>query len=145
MRSWDGFGKVPLENDLFTYARQGNVEGLRRIVNARTVNSQDERGHSPLLIAAYAGYAEAAELLLEKGADANLTNAAGDTPLIGAAFGGHLAIVMMLLRFGANPGLRNRKGLTALGMASLFGREEVISYLRARPLYVPTVKYPSAS
>jgi uncharacterized protein len=133
MRSWDGFGKVPAENDLFTYARQGNVEGLRRIVNGETVNAQDERGHTALIIAAYNGFAEAAELLLEKGADPNLRNASGDTALMGAAFRGHLAIVMMLLRFGADAELQNAKGLSALGIATLFGRNEVAAFLAARP------------
>jgi ankyrin repeat protein len=133
MRSWDGFARSPAENDLFTYARQGNVEGLRRIVSGATVNARDERGHTPLIIAAYNGFAEMAELLLELGADPNLQNQAGDSALMGAAFRGHLAIVLMLLRFGANAELQNAKGLSALGIATLFGRTEVAYFLSTPP------------
>lgn len=134
MRTWDGFGVNPGESDLFRYARQGNVAGLRRLLELAPaeVNSQDARGNSPLILAAYAGFAEAAEYLLENGARVDLRNEAKETALMGAAFRGNLAIVMMLLRHGANPDLENAKGLSALGIATLFGRAEVAKLLSQR-------------
>jgi len=134
MRSWDGFGRAPGESDLFAYARQGNVAGLRRIfVPASTnLNEQDSFGNTPLLLAAQGGFAEAAEFLLDHGANPDLANHAGDTPLMGAAFRGQLTLVMMLIRFGADTELVNKKGLSAFGLASLFGRQEVAIYLAHR-------------
>lgn len=46
-----------------------------------SVNSLDENGHSPLMLAAKEGHADACKLLLQRGADCGIVNSSGETAL----------------------------------------------------------------
>ena len=61
---------------------------------------------APLHVAAYRGMREAAELLLEAGANPNAHNSSGHTPLHFAAVRGYAEIVRLLLDHGADPSLK---------------------------------------
>jgi hypothetical protein len=117
------------EVEIMTFARCGNVEGLREIVTPENINFQDHKGHTPLMLACCNGCYEAAEFLLYAGAEIDRRDCCGNTALMSASFGGYLDIVKLLIAHGANPDLENPQGLSPLGFAELFERTEVQQYL----------------
>ena len=60
------------------------------------INARNKDGMTPLHAAALAGQKEAAELLIDKGADVNAKNEEGVTPLQMASQKGHQSIVELL-------------------------------------------------
>ena len=119
------------ERYLLAASREGDVELVAGLVKAGTpVNSQNERGFTPLILAAYHGHTEVARVLLTAGADACAGDSRGNTALMGAAFKGHVDIVELLLQQPCTVNQSNGVGQTALMFASLFGRNEVAEKLR---------------
>lgn len=73
----------------FSLARQGNADTLRQMLDAGLpVNLTNEEGNTLLMLAAYSGQAEVAQLLLSRGADPTRQDASGNTPLIAAVMMG---------------------------------------------------------
>ncbi len=66
------------------------------------VNEVEAAGNTPLHFAAYAGWMEGAELLLQLGAKVNATNNAGDAPWHWAMNMGHEDVADFLVKNGAN-------------------------------------------
>jgi hypothetical protein len=118
-------------SDVFDWARNGHIE-LLATIPAAAVNIKNEKGYSPLMLAAYHGHSLACELLLAKGADANSVDLAGNSILMGVAFKGHLEIAQILIENGADISYRNSKNQNALHFAQLFGRSDVIKYLKEK-------------
>jgi ankyrin repeat protein len=119
------------ERYLLAASREGDVEVVAGLVKAGTpVNGQNERGFTPLILAAYHGHTEVARVLLAAGADACAGDSRGNTALMGAAFKGHADIVELLLQQPCAVNQSNGVGQTALMFASLFGRKEVAEKLR---------------
>lgn len=118
---------------LWAAARANDVAELARLLAAdpQAIDARDHRGYAPLMLAAYAGHAEACALLLAQGADANTADLAGNTALMGAAFKGHVALVERLLAAGADPTLTNHAGQDARATALTFGRRDVVAVLDA--------------
>jgi len=73
---------------------------------------------------------EMAALLLQSGADANLTGQDGTTALMLAASRGHVETVRLLLAAGADVQARSATGKTAIEMAAALKQAEVVSLLR---------------
>jgi ankyrin repeat protein len=72
-------------------------------------------GHSALLLAVREGELEAAEALLDGGADVNLVSAGDHTsPLLMAAINGHYDLALRLVARGANPNLASDAGAAPL-------------------------------
>ena len=63
----------------------------------------DECGDVPLHVASTRDRKGVAKLLLERGADPNMSNDCGHTPLTHAAITGHTDIAKLLLEGGADP------------------------------------------
>jgi ankyrin repeat protein len=111
-------------------ARANDLAELARLLAAGSpIDARDARGHAPVMLAAYAGHAEALELLLARGADPDTADLAGNTALMGAAFKGLVPIVRRLLDAGADPTRTNHAGLDARGVARQFGRHDVVAIL----------------
>ena len=72
---------------MFDAARLGRTDVLPALLHAGcAVEAKDERGYTPLILAAYHGHDEAVTLLLDHGADPEVGDAArGNTALMGAA------------------------------------------------------------
>lgn len=80
----------------------------------RRVGPQFVGGMAALHYAAREGHKEAAQALVEGGADINELNADKFSPLVLAIINGHLDLAMYLLGRGADPNLKTLSGLTAL-------------------------------
>lgn len=104
---------------------------------AWTFRSADSGGsHCPALIYTLmpmrrdgVGNTGMARLLIERGAQPEVTDWEGNTPLIVASRYGNAEIVSLLLAMGVNRSPANNKGLTALDAARRNGHREVVMLL----------------
>ncbi len=87
----------------------------------------------PLLQAARAGDAAAAEAALQAGADPNQRAEEGETALHWAADRGHIAVLQLLLQHGADVNAADSDGLTPLHYAALAEQREAAEQLAAAP------------
>lgn len=99
--------KVEMAADLWNAAKAGNVDEVRRLleagVNPNTPYMSYATGISaPLYIATEYGRANVVKLLLEYGADPNMQGNLGFTPLFSAVRFGRIEIVKELLAWGAS-------------------------------------------
>jgi uncharacterized protein len=113
----------PYVASLHEAVKRGDLPAMRRLLErepglANARSDTDPRGPFPLHVAAEAGQAGAARLLLEYGADVSAKDLENDAIALGwAAFFGRPEVVEVLLGAGAAPGQRNKHGLTPLGCA----------------------------
>ena len=125
--------KAQLESYYFDAARRGDVPMLDTFIEARyPLDTQDEKGYTALILAAYHGQAPAVERLLAAGADACAQDKRGNTALMGAIFKGELQIARRLMAADCNPDQRNGAGQTAAMYAGLFKRQELLDALAAK-------------
>ena len=97
----------------------GNLEDLRRIMNAETdLESRDSRGYTPLMKAVIYRNPELLKLLLDLGAEPNVSDQQGDTPLVWAASQNEPELLILLLQHGADP---NRGMFNALMWTAFHG------------------------
>lgn len=92
----------------------------------------DRNNGTPLMRAAYNGHLETVKLLINKGADVNIQNAAGTTALMKAAYKGHLEIVKFLIDNNANINLKEQHGATALIKGVAQGHTEIVKLLLSK-------------
>jgi len=93
------------------------------------VNGHDEKGDTALITAARKDYEYTVSMLLEAGADSEVTDEGGNTALIVASRWGHPNIVKMLLDNGADSDLKNNARNTALIEASRWGHPNIVKML----------------
>ncbi len=107
---------------IWNTAHAGDPAGVRRQV-ARGVNPNltDEHGNTALMRAAFWGYEEIVQYLLNAGANLHLQNNSGRTALHEAAFWGHAGVVQRLLAAGANLHQADKSGRTAVDEALDWG------------------------
>ncbi len=92
--------------DVFEAAAVGRTRGMEELLEAEPelVTAWSADGFTALHLAAFFGQADAAELLLDRGADARVVSRNREiraAPVQSAAAGGHDAIVRLLLERGA--------------------------------------------
>jgi ankyrin repeat protein len=103
--------------------RKGDVPAIKGLLDANRglANSRSEtdpRGTYPLHVAAEFDQSEAAEILLDYGADVSLLDSENNSiALCWAAFFGRPAVAAILLAAGSEANQRNKHGLTPLGCA----------------------------
>ncbi len=109
------------KSDLWAAADAGDLSAIQRhLASGTAIDARDgQRGITPLLWAALADQAEAAELLIQRGADVNAAAADGATPLHAAAFLGNEKTVEALVQSGANINATNLRGQTPLDNATV--------------------------
>ena len=110
-----GFLKT-IENTLVGAARTGDLEAIKQhIVDGADVNALHFE-MPPLTWAALMGQTQAAELLLQHGADVNGRNEDDNTALHLAVFLGHAETVELLLKSGADVNVKNDDDATPVDM-----------------------------
>ena len=120
---------------IYSAAREGDVAAVTRLLDAdpTLLNAGDPQfGGTPLHWAAVQGKDAVVTLLLERGADLNLTNNDGRTPLHLAAAQGHLAVATLLVGKGAVINAQDKDGNTPLHFAAATGSKAIVELLLAR-------------
>src|SRR5690606_36221286 len=84
---------------------------------------------SPLIDSIRGGELDQAQLLLERGADANAAEANGTTALHWAVNRGDRELVAALIKAGADVNARNASGASAMSEAALLGDTQLLSLL----------------
>ncbi len=119
-----------LQGYYFDAARRGDVAILDTFIESGyALDTQDSKGYTALILAAYNGQSEAVEHLLKAGANACVQDKRGNTALMGAIFKGELKIAHRLMATACNPDQRNGAGQTAAMYAGLFKRGELLNDL----------------
>lgn len=95
------------------------------------IDTCDERGWSPLFLAAFNGQLELAKIFIEFGANVNLKDMAGFTPLHWAAFNGHADVIKFLVTHNAAINARSQRNWSPLMMAAMNGHLSACSALLA--------------
>lgn len=92
-------GDAAAADDIHAAVREGNLDAVRSLLDTEPalVSATDAAGATPLHLAALAGAADIATLLLDSGADLGTTDARGFTPLLYAVHRGHGEIVRLLI------------------------------------------------
>lgn len=115
-------------------AADGRAESVSAAVdkNPHVVRSKDSSGYTPLHHAAIGGHSDVVEVLLEKGAQINMTGGRGETALYLAASKGNAAVVELLATNGADVNRASSDGKTPLHKAAMAGHADtVITLLEA--------------
>jgi len=106
-----------ISSDFFSALRNGEVRQIREALDkGASVNASDDKGNTPLMLAAVYGDVDSMKLLLDRGAQVNVANAGGATPLIRAAY--DYDKVKLLIDHGADVNARTAMGHTALILAA---------------------------
>lgn len=125
--------KKQLRQYYFDAARNGNTKMLNEFIQAGyNLNSQDEKGYTALILAAYHGHKAMVDQLLKAGADACVQDKTGNTALMGAIFKGELKIAKTLVQASCSPDQKNYSGQTASMYAALFQRKDILDSLVKR-------------
>ena len=105
--------------DLYTAVAEGNIAELA--ANKHAGSDLDALSPdlqvTPLTMAAVGGQAEAAQWLLDNGADVNGKNGDGGTALTAAAFLGSAGVAKVLIDGGIDTSVRNWEGQSAADLA----------------------------
>lgn len=108
-------------------------------------NLPDNRGSTPLHIAAWGGYHDIVNMLLtnaNRPANPNQQTVDLDTPLHCAAQHGHTKVLTILLAHGANADVRNQRDESPLELAAQYGRLQAVLLLtRANPELIIPLKF----
>jgi ankyrin repeat protein len=122
------FGFV--QTTIFEVARHGTVDELKILVESSPdlLNSVDQRGSSPLLLACYYNNVEVAKYLVHHVNDINGITKDG-SPLMAASVKGHNEIAKILLVAGADVSAEDTNQTTALHYAVMFKNFELAQLL----------------
>lgn len=96
--------------ELWRIAEAGEIDELQAVLSRADINARNEHGMTALMRAAYHGRVEMVRMLLEHGADPNITRNDNFTALSLAAFFGHAEIVEVLMGHGAKTDVATRFG-----------------------------------
>lgn len=111
-------------------ARQDFERVRELIAQGADVNTPNQIGRTPLILAAYYSNGPIAELLLTKNPDLNARDKSGYTALMYAVYYQNPFLVKLLLDHGADRTIRDKKGYTALDLAKNSGSTEIIALFK---------------
>jgi ankyrin repeat protein len=121
--------------DVFNLCAAGRTSAvlaeIQKALELLEAHSSD--GWTPLHLAAFFGWPELADALIDHGAqvDSRSTNSMKNTPLHAAAAGGGEPLIKLLLKRGANPNATQEGGWTALHAAAQSGNRAMAETLLA--------------
>ncbi len=107
--------------DIFEAAALGDVARLKGLLASEggLVKARSTDGFTPLHLACFFGQLDAAEGLLQHGADPNAVSPNRIAVIHSAAASRNAALLKLVLRGGANPNLQQQRGYTALHEAAM--------------------------
>ncbi|KAI1377489.1 ankyrin repeat-containing domain protein [Hypoxylon crocopeplum] len=116
-------GRTPLH-----YASDTELDDLTFLLLKYGANPSkpNNRGSTPILLAAEMGKVKSVEALIDKGADPQHASHSGVTALHRAAYNNHPDCVRFLLDKGADPNYANEWGYTPVGLAASNGYVECV-------------------
>lgn len=115
---------------MFEAVSKGNLDAVRKLIdNSETVDTRDDKGQTPLIVAATFGYYTIMEELLNANAAPNAVRNGNRTALMMCAEKGHHICVTLLLQHAANINHRDDSTATALVLAVTRGHNESVSVL----------------
>jgi ankyrin repeat protein len=121
----------PPSVDLHSAVVTDDLEAIRQHIKAGSDLNvlEPSRASTPLISAAALGKTEAAEILIDAGADLNYQNADGSTALHTAAAFGKVDVAKILIDTGIDLNIKNNEGSTALHTAAFLCRMEIVKAL----------------
>ncbi|XP_045047891.1 ankyrin repeat domain-containing protein 27 isoform X9 [Desmodus rotundus] len=105
------------------------VSGRLNDPSVVTPFSRDDRGHTPLHVAALCGQASLIDLLVSRGAVVNAVDYHGSTPLHLACQKGYQSVTLLLLHYKASADAQDNSGSTPLHLACTQGHEDCVKAL----------------
>nr|XP_057905787.1 ankyrin repeat and SAM domain-containing protein 4B [Doryrhamphus excisus] len=102
---------------------------LLKEATRKDLNSPDEDGMTPTLLAAFHGHVDALQLICSRGGDPNRSDIWGNTPLHHAAANGHMHILSFLVSFDANLFALDNDLHTAMDVAASRDRMDCVRFL----------------
>ncbi|XP_075393450.1 ankyrin repeat domain-containing protein 27 isoform X1 [Tenrec ecaudatus] len=105
------------------------VSGRLNDPSVVTPFSRDDRGQTPLHVAALCGQSSLIDLLVSSGAVVNATDYHGSTPLHLACQKGFQSVTLLLLHYKASAEMQDNSGNTALHLACTYGHEDCVKAL----------------
>ncbi|MFA5119028.1 MAG: ankyrin repeat domain-containing protein [Candidatus Omnitrophota bacterium] len=119
-------------NQLFLAADQDHEETVKDLLASNKDKDVDEKmkhGRTVLHAASESGHLEIVKLLVDAGADMNISANSGMTPLHLAAKYGYPEVVKFFIGAGAAVNVRSNSGTTPLHLAAQSGHPEVVNLL----------------
>lgn len=115
---------------VFDVARSVSLQEIKILMkqDPNIINSTNENGFSPLILACYRGNIEVAKFLIENVKDLNYKSKEG-TALAGLAIRYNKDLVNLLLQHKANPNIADSSGTTPLFWAVKTGNKELVEIL----------------
>uniref|UniRef100_A0A8C6XFY6 Ankyrin repeat and sterile alpha motif domain containing 3 n=1 Tax=Naja naja TaxID=35670 RepID=A0A8C6XFY6_NAJNA len=134
---WHGEGQaashqeldIPL--DLHTAASIGQYEVVKDSIERgeKDLDQKNRGGWTPLMYASYIGYDTVVRVLLQAGANVNMSTPEGQTPLMLAASCGNECAAAFLLQQGAELEMKDIHGWTALFHCTSAGHQQMVKFL----------------
>ena len=120
--------EVPV--DIHEAVRSGNVEKIETALKSgEDVNSPDNWGRTPLIVALQQRQAPVVEMLIDRGASVATTDAWGRTPLLVATQLKNTAAIRLLLEKKSDVNAANKNDITPLIAAAQTGNQEAATLL----------------
>uniref|UniRef100_UPI00398EA006 ankyrin repeat domain-containing protein 27 isoform X1 n=1 Tax=Pristiophorus japonicus TaxID=55135 RepID=UPI00398EA006 len=105
------------------------VSGRMNDPSIVTPCSRDDRGYTPLHVAAFCGQASLIDVLVSKGGAVNATDYHGSTPLHLSCQKGYQNVTLLLLDYKASTEVQDNNGNTPLHLACMRGHEDCVKAL----------------
>jgi uncharacterized protein len=118
------------QQNIFDIARTGTLKDIQKaaIKNPESINTKNENGYTPLILACYRGNIAVAKFLIQYSKTVNVASDMG-TPLMAATYKGQTEIVKLLLENKADPNIADGNGTTPLIYCAMFGHTEILKLL----------------
>jgi ankyrin repeat protein len=122
---------VDVSNNLFEAIEKVDMVSLNVLLaEGAEVDSVDENGNTPLMLASRIGNPRMVKIILAHDPEVNIKNRSGFTALMIASEQGQVHIVEKLIQKGADISLKNDQGLTAVEIALRVGQPQTASLIR---------------
>ena len=118
--------------ELFSAISRNNIKRAKQaLARGADINSKNNNGRTPLMVAAETGNVDMAKLLAVKEAEPN-SHHKGWTSLHRAAFYGNIEIVDFLIEMGLDIDVKDDRGQTPIHWPANYGRVQMVNHLLSK-------------